>query len=69
MLRIAEDSFKLMRCHEFGGASFCLRPLLALLLIVTPSSLLPENHKKKKYQVHLQPKLENANNMCIFNTK
>ncbi len=69
MLRIAEDSFKLMRCHEFGGTSFRLWPLFALLLIVTPSSLLPENHKKKKYQVQLQPKLEKENTICASSTR
>jgi len=43
--------------------------LFALLFIVTPSSLLPENHKKKKYQVHLQLKLEKANKICASSTR
>jgi hypothetical protein len=43
--------------------------LFALLLIVTPSSLLPQNHKNKKYQVHLQPKLEKANTICASSTR
>jgi hypothetical protein len=43
--------------------------LFALLLIVTPSSLLPENHKKKKYQVQLQPKLEKENTICASSTR